>query len=189
MVLSLLAFVNCALEISTLVDMMEWRESMIIILHNIVWPFAIILTYWFKLLLYIFLSGWAITFLLHWEINIWCPPMHWNVMATDIWIACIILQYFLTWTICGQTICCSHTSDKHYCQTPVRWQCTLCGSRGSKNARHGQPTEQEATCKGLFSKKHSSCIPWQQISAWTMQEAIHHWRWESYSTLLFQTLH
>ena len=91
MVLSLLAFVNCALEISTLVDMMEWRESMIIILHNIVWPFAIILTYWFKLLLYIFLSGWAITFLLHWEINIWCPPMHWNVMATDIWIACIIL--------------------------------------------------------------------------------------------------
>ena len=31
--------------LSTLVDTMEWRESMIVILWNVVWAFAIILTY------------------------------------------------------------------------------------------------------------------------------------------------
>ncbi len=99
----------------TLVGTMEWRESMIVILWNVVWAFAIILKYWFKLLLYPFLSGWVITFLLHWEINIPFPPTHWNVVVTDAWIACIILLHMHhVWadhTIAFKEVAVAHQTD------------------------------------------------------------------------------
>ena len=181
---------------------MEWRESMIVIIWNVVWAFAIILKYWFKLLLYLFLSGWAITFLLHWEINIWFPPTHWNVVVTDAWIACIILLHMHhVWA--DRTIAFTVVAVAHQTDTVVKllwgdsihsveaWneQYTLGGSMESKNACHGQLTQHQATCKGLLSKKHCSCIAQEQLSTWILQEGLRHWRWESYSMLLFQTVH
>ncbi len=109
----------------------------------------------------------------------WCLDCLHN---TSSHASCVGRPHCCTWSSCN------HTSDKHCCQTLVRWQYTLYGSMESKNACHSQLTEQQATCKGLLSKQHRSCMTQELISTWTLQEGLHHWWWESYSTLLFQTV-